>query len=177
MIISNCVVTQSNAQILRSYVDSVKDPLYKVYKKLCLGVEIKLPKTPQTIYSLFPGVVVHVGHVEKKYTIIIAYNSTHCVKYDNLTTAVVKLGDEVDTAQKIGTCADFLHFEYLNNNVSNWPVRIDATTLYKHDPTVLLTDGYESLIDYTQETLDPTLGYDTTDDLTEEIADMLSDNR
>lgn len=145
MIISNCVVTQSNATVLKEYVDSKTNPLYRKYNGFHTGVDLRTKE----VYNLCPSNVVYVGQDSNKtYTVILQYNRANSVSYSNLKQVIVEPGQFIDYARKLGDCKDYVHVEYLSDTKSEWPVRIGESTLYKHNPTSILTDGYDSFIDY-----------------------------
>ena len=146
MIITNCVVTNSDAEVVKEYVDSDRSALYKVYKGYHTGVDLK----SSNVYSMCPGVVSIVNTMpdSKLLSVVIQFDATNCIIYSNIVNSMVDVGQIVSTYQQIGTCKDFVHFEYANTVPSRWPVRVGAQTFFKHDPTQLLIYGYDSIISY-----------------------------
>lgn len=144
MTIYDCTVTNSNATVLKHNVTDTKDPLYKVYKGYHPGVDLKCDK----VYSQFPGQVAYVGQDLGNYCVAVMYNVSNYFMYKHLKSVNVSEGDRVDTSQLLGVANKYVHVDYLTLVTSKWPVRIYNSTYYKHDPTTILTEGYESLINY-----------------------------
>lgn len=157
MIITNCVVTNSDSTVIKEYVDSDRDERYKLYKGYHTGIDL----SGQDVYSMCPGVVsiVSIDPNSNMISLVIQFDATNCLIYSNLIDCTVDVGQTVDTYAKVGTCKDYVHFEYANKVPSRWPVRVGAQTFYKHDPTALVKDGYASLISYSGAVLSNTQNY------------------
>lgn len=145
-VIKDCIVTQGDAEVLREYVDSKSDPLYKSYKKFNSSLDLKCKE----VYSMFSGLVVIASRdpYKKTYTTTIRYSNTTLMSYSNLKSLNVSEGDEVDVGDLIGIAQKFVSMEYLNFKTSLWPVRIWNLTYYKQDPYPIIESGGEGISDY-----------------------------
>ena len=142
-------VTQGNVKILKYFNISEKLPYHKGTVGWHTGVDILCDK----VYSPFPGTVVYIGKdMQKHYTVIIQYNQTHAVAFQNMKSLVVKSGEIVDSYHEVGAPDEFVHVEYLSTeNPNRFKVMLTGQTFYKHDPIDLLLNGYESWLDYGSE--------------------------
>lgn len=137
MIIKNCVVTNSDTKVLKEYVVDKKSNLYREYKGYHSGVTLEA----KDVYNAFGGKVMNVNKDNNKYSIIVQLDSDNCIKYSNLSNLNVKLGDVLNSGDLIGNCKKSVVVEYANRSESKFPVRIMKTTLYKQDPTDILSSG------------------------------------
>jgi len=88
------------------------------------------------------GVVTDIGKdVSGRIAITIQFDSTCSLRYMNLTSTRLTLGDKVRKGESIGTTNPRLHFERLSavQGDSTHPVRIGSMTHYKVDPTSIVT--------------------------------------
>lgn len=158
MIITNCVVTQQDSNVIKEYVDNNRDPLYREYKGYHTGIDIE----GSYVYSLCPGVVVSVGQMPESsmLSVIVQYDNNNCFVYNNLVDVKVTEGQTVSAYHLLGQCKKYVHFEYINSTPSIWPVRVGMVTFYKHNPTTFATEGYGSLINYAASILYNAQNYD-----------------
>lgn len=137
MIIENCEITKSNAEILIPYIGSTKSGDYKRYGFLHDGITLKATNA----YSPCFGTVVSVGQsTNNTYTISIQYNAFSLLRICNLSTCNVKAGQAISTNTHIGTAKSKIKVEYATNRSegSASVVRVDGNTYYKHDPSSIL---------------------------------------
>lgn len=135
-----CDVTQGPAEIVKSYID-VDFLENKIATELHSGVDIKTT----SVYSVSPGLVKLIGNVDGKHVnIFIQSDDTNCYNYCHMKTCAVEYYDAVELGTYLGEADEFVHFEYLNTQRSRWPFRIGTSTWYKHNPEVVLTNGYLS---------------------------------
>lgn len=107
-----------------------------------------------TAYSVCMGTVIDVGTDDKNdlYSVTIEYEYLTWIRYCLLDSCSVKLGDKVTEGTEIGSPHKaILRFEYCNNEISDFPVRIGDRCLYKQDPMVVLSGDLE-LPDNTEDT-------------------------
>lgn len=103
-----------------------------------MGLEIKASQ----VHSICPGKVISVSNwPPAKQSVSVMVNNNQIVRYANLSSVQVKEGQEVTFRTVIGTANKFVRFEYCTvaQHSSKWPVRIKSLTVYKQDPTSLLT--------------------------------------
>ena len=98
-------------------------------------------------HSICSGKVIDIGTDDKNdlYSVTIEYNSVTWVRYCLLQTCKVSVGDVITLNTVIGIpYKKSLRFEYCNDIVTDFPVRLLQRQLYKHDPTPVLF-GMENL--------------------------------
>ena len=143
------IVTHGDVKILKYF--NIKDriPYHRVSSGYHTGVDIACKE----VFSGFPGTVVLLNKPDARtYTVIVQYNSTNAFAYCNLSSVDVELGQQIDTDDKIGNCAEFVHVEYLNKSATNrFRVLLTKQIFYKQDPLDILLNGYENMIDYSAE--------------------------
>lgn len=156
MIIENCSITGGkSALITKEYVDDRSDPLYKVYGGYHDGVDL----AGQDVYSFCSGKVVRVGRNSRGYTVTVECGESQCVAYAYLKSVSVKVNDELSTGDRIGLSSKTIHFEYISDQTSIWPVRIVDQTLYKNNPMPLLQQGSSYFTQYGQDTYQDYIAY------------------
>lgn len=137
---------------------STKDP-YKYIKK---GWQDTKPymtgylMSADNVHSICSGIVLDVGidNKTKLYSVTVEYEYLTWVRYCLLQTCDVKFGEKVSIGTKLGKAyKGTMRFEYCNNNISDFPVRLDGRCLYKQDPLVIL-EGDLELPDKTDEVTD-----------------------
>lgn len=141
-LLKSCIITDSSAYIVEEYTD------YHPYILL----------HTKNIYSVCPGIVVLKGSSNRRgsdrYKVIIQYDNEHYFGYGNLTNVSVEVGDRVDYGDIIGSNTSSIKeisFEYYTIDKSKYPVypvRIGNNTFYKQNPTRFMTEGYESIVSY-----------------------------
>lgn len=171
--IENCIITGGTTNIVKYYVDSIKDPRYKEYHGYHSGVDL----TANSVYSLFPGQVIFVGNYMGKYSVTVRFDLSNCFRFDNLISCNVSSGDYVDFGSLLGSCDEFVHVEYINLTQSMWCVRLCGIDYYKHDPLDMIQYGYNNFDDYS--TVYQELQYfdPTNSNLTESIVDEFTGNK
>lgn len=127
---NNCPITNKNSTILRKWI---------VGSKNHTGLDIECSE----VHSICDGVVIQCGQsTNKTFSCIVQYSSKQCVKYSNLNMLSVNAGQIVESGQYIGSCKQYVHFEYLITVQSNpvFPVRVGTQTYFKVDPQCIV-DG------------------------------------
>lgn len=170
MVVLNCRITNTDAQVIKKCVLSDESQLYKTYGGYHTGVDLRAT----SIYSQFDGLVIWIGHVDTFYNIVVQSGSSTCLNYAHVSECSVTKGQSVNAGTKLGTCAKYVHVELLTVDQSNFPFRVGGVTWYKHDVTPMLYYGYDSLgtlnqfsnmhiTETSEETadLDPTVGGST----------------
>lgn len=132
--ISNCIITDSDAKVLKQCVLDKQDPLYKKYGGFHTGVDL----IATTVFSLTPGKIIHVGSDGSHKKIIVALDDFNWCIYGNLRLTSVSIGDTVFPKSYVGYADRYVHFEYCNSTQSLWPVHVLKWTLYKQDPMVII---------------------------------------
>lgn len=147
--ITNCPVTHSDSIILKEYVDDKNSDLYKKYRGFHKGIDIE----GQSVFSIFPGKIVNVGKDSGYRSIIIRYDNNNLIMYKHLKSIVydVSVGQDVDVSKLLGYACKYVHVQYLSREKSRWPVRVNDETFYANDPTDIVTNGYESIMNYPDE--------------------------
>lgn len=136
-VLPNCKLTNTTATVLRSYDTSQ-------LSDICTGIDV----AAHTVYSLFAGVVIQVNKDDcKRCSVIVQYDSYRYVRYSHLKSASVKMGEIIKSDAEIGEADQFVHVEYMTTSVNTsdtvlFPVRVGAITLYKHDPTALVSGDF-----------------------------------
>ncbi len=139
MVIKNCEITKSDAIIICPYIDSKNSPDFKKYKRLNECIEI----ATDSFYSMCYGSVYSVEkNSNNRYVVTVRFDSSTILRYCNLNSVDVKTGQYIHPSDKVGdTSYGRGQFEYATQFQcdSNWPVRIEEYTYYKHDPLDVLT--------------------------------------
>lgn len=152
MVIKDCIITNSDATVLKRYVDSREDPLFKKYHGFYRGIDLEVKD--KSVYSMFHGTVDMVSNTEDGYSIRVKYDNGHYLQYSKLKKCEFKKSEvpiTVDSGQKLGSVSKYVTVFYITLNETLGPVRIGDRTLYKNDPTPLLKSGSSILIDYGKE--------------------------
>lgn len=174
MMIPNCGITGSDAEVLKTfkYEDDNKYVTYSYYHS---GVDLSGTQA----YSICSGRVVAVSTSDEgDLGVIIQYSGDVFFQYKNILHTPLHAGDDIVTGTFIGTCDKYVHFEYITSGENEWPVRIVDRTYYKHDPMPLIEDGFSEFYEvpsvflYSEE-------YDENTEtcFPESAAEMLSNNR
>lgn len=132
-------ITQSNTDILVPWIDNVNDKWYKTYGGYHTGIDIK----GKFIYSYGSGVVKILNKNENNmYTVVIKHDNTNIFAYSHLSDVVLSIDEGIEDGTLIGMCDEFVHFEhsYAKGQDNRWPVRVDSTTYFKQNPSLVL-DG------------------------------------
>lgn len=163
----------SDVTIVKPHIESDKDLNYKIYGGYHTGVDV----SASSVYNLCPGTAVLVSKDRNTWTVIVQYDMANCIQYKNLAECAVSTGEFVDTYQLIGRVDKFVHIDYLSVGENVWPVRVGSQTLYKHDPTEIVLNGYESVFNYLSTLQSPEPVFVTDDELPPTVAAMLLNNR
>lgn len=135
-VIKNCLITQSDAKVLREYCIDKSNPLYLQYKGYNTSVNLE---TIDVYNGYFGKVVMIAGDTKTGFEVVVQMNLDQAVKYGNLKSVEVKLYQDVDVSQKIGEAKKWLKFEYMTTNSKNqFPFRVGNIQMYKADPVLVL---------------------------------------
>lgn len=142
--IPNCVVTGSDAVILKHFVIDKYDDLYKKYSGYNEGILLEC--IDKYVYNQFDGKVMIVDYDNQRFSIVVQMDSDNCMKYSNLTECRVRKGQYVYSKDLLGKCKKSVKVEYCNTaSPNNFPLRVLGTTFYKQNPeTVLIANNYKS---------------------------------
>lgn len=123
-------LTLSDSSIIVKYQPDINKP------KPSFGVNILTTKC----YSVCTGVVLQILRNSKNtYTVSIQYDANLLLRYGNLLTADVNLGDLIHLQQLVGLCNTYVTFEVCTKQISKVPVVVDNVVYYKQDPMPILT--------------------------------------
>jgi len=158
-VIKSCLITKSDSQILKPWIDNKESDDFEYYNELHSGIDL----ATNLVYTMSSGVVLQVGKSKTgKYAVTIQYDVSTSLRYMNLTSVNMSEGDIVKLGDIVGRCREFVHFEYISINKENsiWPVHIGTMTYYKHDPSDIAKgnvklDGDEEKVIYYD--LDPNI--------------------
>jgi len=132
-IITNCVITHEDSEILKEYDVKTGSKVYHT------GVDIKAT----TLYTPCQGVCIFTGLVSNKPSCTIQYSQNICIRYTHLKEVSIEAGQLVEYNQNIGIADKYVHFEYLTSEpiYPSFRVFFCATVsyyMYKHDPMLIL---------------------------------------
>lgn len=134
--IQNCLITQSNAKVLKEFCIDNSSPLYKLYRGFNTSVNLEAT----SVYTMYAGYVAIVfGDSKSGYEVVVRMNQNQAIKYANLKSIDVRLNQQVDISQKIGEAKSFVRVEYLTTYTKNpYSFRIGPVQMYKDDPMKIL---------------------------------------
>ena len=134
--IKNCLITNSDAKVLRQFCIDKSDPLYKQYK----GYNTSINLEAHEIYNGYTGRVVMItGDRRIGFEVVVLLNLDQAIKYGNLKSVDVTLNQDIDIGEKIGEVKNWVKIEYMTTNSQNqFPFRVLNTQMYKADPLLLL---------------------------------------
>lgn len=135
-VIKNCIITQSDAQIVKEYCASTDNPLYRQYK----GFNTSVNLTATDVYTMYGGTVAMIsGDKMSGFDVVVLINSQQAIRYRNLKSIEVSQNEFIDTAQKVGVARTAVWVEYLSTFVKNqFPFRMQNMVMYKDDPMKIL---------------------------------------
>lgn len=135
-VIKNCLITRSDASVLKEFCIDKTNPLYKEYKGFNTSVNLEAT----SVYSMYTGVVsVVCGDVSSGYEVVIYLNPNQSIKYGNLKSILVDEGQSIDISEKLGEAKNYVKIEYMNTyNTSPYTYRLGSILMYKDDPMKIL---------------------------------------
>lgn len=135
-VIKNCLITNSDAKILRQYCIDRNSPLYAEYRGFNTSVNLEATD----VYNMYSGYVAIIsGNTRFRYDVVVVLNTTQAIKYGNLKSIDVKLKQNVDTFQRIGYADKYVSVEYLSTYTYNqYSFRVEHIQMYKDDPMKIL---------------------------------------
>lgn len=142
-VVKGCLITRSDAKVLREYCISTSSPLYLQYK----GFNTSMNLSASSVYNLYSGYVTMIpGDARSGFEVVVLVNQNQAIKYSNLKSVEVTLNQRVDISQKLGEAKSYVKIEYLSTYVKNqFPFRIGSTQMYKDDPAKII-DPFNSYI-------------------------------
>ena len=130
-VIKNCLITQQDSRVLRSWLDDLGVQNYN--SKECYHTGVDLSAT--SVYAFCNCVCVYVGQDETdKIAVIVQYDRNRAFRFSNLKFSDVTGGQALPKGTKIGIADNFVHFELLTRQESEWGVRAGKEDYWKHDP-------------------------------------------
>ena len=139
-IIPNCAIVGGSAKLLVPFISDVRSSDYTKYGELHTGIDIEA----ESVYNAVPGIVLQVAQVmNNTWTVSVQYDVNNVMRYSNLTSVSVGLGDIVLYKDKLGECKEFLHLEHVKLSPVVNPemnVRIGIRTYYNQNP-ISVIDG------------------------------------
>lgn len=135
-VIKNCLITRSDARVVKEYCASTESPLYRQYK----GFNTSVNLTATDVYTMYAGTVSMIsGDKKSGLDVVVLINQQQAIRYRNLKEVSVKLNEFADISQKIGVAKTAVWIEYLSTHVKNqFPFRMNNTVMYKDDPMKIL---------------------------------------
>lgn len=142
-ILKDCIITRSDAKVLREYCDSKYSPLYREYK----GFNTSVNLTASLVYNMYAGDVIMIsGDVKSTYDVVVSITRNQAIRYRNLKSIAVKLHQYVDISDLIGAAKTFVKIEYLSSfTKTDFVFRLGDEVFYKDDPMKIL-DSETSVI-------------------------------
>lgn len=138
-VIRNCLVTRTDAKVLKEYCIDRSNPLYRKYK----GFNTSLNLEATSVYSLYSGIVSMItGDSKLGYEVVVLLNLNQAIRYSNLKSINVKINQQVDVSQLLGEAKKVLVLEYLSTYTYNqYSFRLGTIQMYKDDPMKLFSDS------------------------------------
>lgn len=143
--ISYCSITQeSSVDILKPYVDSDKNSLFRTYG-LSTGVDIA---AEGYVFAAIFGSVVDINDEGKNSIIItLQYDADQIIRYCGLYEVFVRVGDSVMPWMSVGSVHNQLHVEYATTWKKNarWSIKVMKRNWYKQDPMPFVDGSLEQM--------------------------------
>ena len=135
-VIKNCLVTRSDALVLKEYCVDASSDLYKIYKSF--NVSVNLQAT--SVYAMYAGVVSMLcKNSNNTHDVIMLLNSNQAIKYGDLKEVHVKVNQFVDVSTYLGEANKYVKIEYMSTFVkSPYLFRVGDIVMYKDDPMKIL---------------------------------------
>lgn len=142
-VIKSCLITNSDAKVLRQYCIDKSNPLYQQYKGFCTSVNLEATN----VFTMYSGRIAMISGDERStYQVVVQINSNQCIRYTNLKSVNVKYNQQVDVSQQIGVARRYVGVEYLTTYVKNpFSFRLGSIQLYKDDPAKILDSTISSI--------------------------------
>ena len=135
-VIKNCLITQSDATVLKEYCVDKSNPLYMQYRgfNTCINLEAT------TVYSPYYGTVSNVsGNHRFGYEVVISINPNQAIKFSHLKNTILEWNQTVDVGQKVGEANKYVSFEYITTYVKNqYDTKVGGVKMYKDDPAKVI---------------------------------------
>lgn len=163
MLLRNCPIINSDAEVIDVWCIADDTPgnaspysSNSMYNHSGVDLKrftIKSKSDINEVFSICYGSVVAVNFDLDGFVVTVQYDSEKCVRYCNLLSVYVTIGQAVKYGDKIGIYRDYVHFEYAisTESDSSWAVRIGDLTYYKADPMPVLQNRYLYLYDYRED--------------------------
>mgnify|MGYP003295628889 CR=1 FL=1 len=102
MRILNCRLTKSNTNVTKFF-GKQGDRTWHT------GCDVEA----HNVYSLCDGVVINIAYEQKHTSIVtVQYSKNRCVRYGNLASVEVSIGQPIVDGQLVGKASKSVHFEY-----------------------------------------------------------------
>ena len=134
--IKDCIITNSDAKVLREWCVDKNSPLYKEYK----GYNTSINLETKEVFNAYTGYVAMVsGDKRLGYDVVVRINEKQAIRYCNLKSVNVKMRDNVDISQQIGEANKYVKVEYLTTKANNqYAFRLGDKQMYKDDPSKII---------------------------------------
>lgn len=135
-VIKNCLVTRSDASVLKEFCIDVSSPLYKQYKGFNTSVNLEAT----SVYSMYSGVVSMICKESNlNYLVGVLINANQAIMFGNLKSINVRENQTVDVVTKIGEANKFVKVYYMTTFMKTlYTYRIGNILMYKDDPMKIL---------------------------------------
>lgn len=135
-VIKNCLITRSDASVLKEFCIDTANPLYIQYKGFNTSVNLEAT----SVYSMYSGVVSMIcKESSKNYSTCILLNSTQAMMFSNLKSVDVRENQAIDISSKIGEANKYVKIYYMNVFVKTpYTYRIGNILMYKDNPMKIL---------------------------------------
>lgn len=139
--IKDCCITHKDSYVMRIF-----SPTYKLGKNGHYGVDLIC----DDVFSACFGVVAEVYTDDNHLHVAIQYNDDILLRYCNLKSCYVTVGQPVVYRQLIGTADKHVHFEYCMPTMqdSDRCVRVCDILYVKSDPMIILLGRDEMVPDF-----------------------------
>ena len=137
MIIANCAITLTDAELLKPCVMSKSDPEFAKLKVFHTGLDISADK----VFSVYKCRVAYIGSESSGRTIVLQTGSSFCICYKRMKELQVSLNDILDPTYFVGTVDKYVHMEVYLKEKSQFPVSIGNDVWYKADANLALNGG------------------------------------
>ena len=168
MVISNCAITLSDAEVIRPCVMSKDSSIFKKTKQYHTGLDI----VAENLVAAYRGRIVYIGNETSGRTVVLQTGSSFCVCYKHLKTVTVNLNDLLEKYYVVGIADKYVHVEVYTKDKSIWPVRIGNDTWYKQDANLLFNGGLDRLDMYAYQ---QEYNFDVEEDISD-LSDMIMSN-
>lgn len=133
--ITSCIITKNTTHILKPYVDSDKNKLFREYG-LSSGVTLEVEGY---VYCAIYGSVIDICPDDKdakNFILTIQYDKDQIIRYKGLYEVFVRVNDQLYPWQSVGSAHNCVTIEYATTWKKNarWSIKLFRNTWFKQDP-------------------------------------------